>query len=407
MKRTVRDLSAGELLGRRALVRVDYNVPLEDGTVQDPSRVEASFPTLRFLLQRDAHPILMSHLGRPKGEPDPDLSLRPVVPLLEEGLGVRVRFAERPDAASAAEASGAMARDEVVLLENTRFDAGEKADDDTFAERLAALGDLFVNDAFGSLHRAHASTVGVTRHLRPAVAGLLVAAELEALERVRGEPERPFVVVLGGAKIADKIDLVRRFARRADVLLVGGAMANTLFRARGEEMGRSLVEEEALGPAREVLREAEDRLRLPEDLVVANDPEDPSEQPRTVRPDAVPRGAAAVDIGSSTRQVFAGELRRARTVFWNGPMGLFERDPYAEGTFAVARAAAEATAAGAFTVVGGGDSASAIRKAGLADDVSHVSTGGGAALEYLAGRPLPGLEALDDRREGEGEAAGA
>ncbi len=264
-----------------------------------------------------------------------------------------------------------------------------------------------MNDAFGSLHRAHASTVGVTRHLRPAVAGLLVAAELQALERVRGEPERPFVVVLGGAKIADKIDLVRRFARRADVLLVGGAMANTFFRARGEEMGRSLVEEEALGSAREVLREAEDRLRLPEDLVVANDPEDPSEQPRTVRPDAVPRGAAAVDIGSSTRQVFAGELRRARTVFWNGPMGLFERDPYAEGTFAVARAAAEATAAGAFTVVGGGDSASAIRKAGLADEVSHVSTGGGAALEYLAGRPLPGLEALEDRRGGEGEAAGA
>ena len=406
MKRFLRDLSAGELLGVRALVRVDYNVPLDDGEVQDASRVEASYPTLRHLVERDARPVLMSHLGRPGGRPDPGLSLRPVVPILESGLGVRVRFEDRPGEAGAVERSRALAGGEVLLLENTRFHPGEKADDDAFAEKLSALGDLFVNDAFGSLHRAHASTVGVTRHLRPAVGGFLVEAELRALGSLLEDPSDPFVIAFGGAKISDKIDLLRRFAERADVLLVGGAMANTFLRARGEETGRSLVEEEALEAAREVADRAGERLRLPTDLVVAPDP-DAGGEARTVAAGGIPGDAMALDIGEETRAAFAAAVRDARTFFWNGPMGLFEREPFDAGTVAVARAAAEATDAGAFTVVGGGDSASAIRRAGVEDRVSHVSTGGGAALQYLASGSLAGLDALDDAPEeagGEGSA---
>lgn len=410
MKRTLRDLSAAELLRRRALVRVDYNVPLQDGRVTDLARVEASVPTLEHLLRAEARPVLLSHLGRPKGSSDPRLSLAPVAPLLSELLGVPVAFGGPADAADAVEASRALTSGEVLLLENTRFLPGETSDDDDLARRLATLGDLFVNDAFGSLHRAHASIVGLARHLRPAVAGLLVEAELEALDSLRETPARPFVVALGGAKVSDKVALLKRFAETADRLLVGGAMANTFLRARGLGTGRSLVEENALEAAREVMETAGDRLRLPTDLVVAPASSedgsgregaagaegDPGRGARTVPPDGIPAAAAALDVGPETREAWAAELEGAATFFWNGPMGRFEREPFDEGTVALARAAAEATRRGAFTVIGGGDSAAAIRKAGVAHQVSHVSTGGGAALEYLATGTLPGLEALDD-----------
>lgn len=396
MKRSVRDLSAAELSGRRAFVRVDYNVPLEGERVADSTRLEASEPTLRFLLERGVRPVLASHLGRPGGEPDPRFSLAPVADELERRLGLRVHFVGPADSLEALEASRSLGGDAALLLENTRFLPGETANDDGLARRLSELGDFFVSDAFGSLHRAHASTVGVARHLRPAVAGLLVLRELEALGRLRDDPERPFVVALGGAKIADKIDLLEAFAERADTVLVGGAMANTFLAAGGVEMGRSLVEAEALETARRLERRFGEKLRVPSDLVVTSDPEAERPEGRTVDVREVGSREAAVDIGEDTRAAFAEAVRGARTFFWNGPMGLFEREPFDAGTASLAQAAADATESGVFTVVGGGDSASAVRRAGVAERVSHVSTGGGAALEFLAGKTLPGLEALDD-----------
>lgn len=395
VKRTLRDLTAAELFRQRALVRVDFNVPMEDGRVADATRVEASLPTLRHLLKAEAHPVLLSHLGRPKGTPDPRYSLEPVADVLSSRLGSPVAFGGPADGVDAVAASRALAGGEVLLLENTRFLPGETSDDDTLAERLAELGDFFVNDAFGSMHRAHASTVGVTRHLRPAVAGFLVEAELLALGRLLESPERPFVVALGGAKIADKVELLERFAERADRLLVGGAMANTFLAARGDATGRSLVETDALEAARQIAERAGERLLLPTDVVVAPGP-DEGASAEVVGPGEIGEDRAALDIGPRTRERFGAEVAGARTFFWNGPMGLFEREPFQEGTVALARAAGEATDGGAFTVVGGGDSAAAVRRAGMADRVSHVSTGGGAALEYLASGSLPGVEALDD-----------
>jgi len=397
MKRTIEDLPAGDLRGRRVLVRVDYNVPLDgEGRVADTTRLEASLPTLRYLLERGAHPVLLSHLGRPKGAFEARYSLAPVAPVLEELLGAGVEFAGPCDSEAALDASRGLAAGNVLLLENTRFEPGEKKNDELLSGRLSELGDLFVNDAFGSMHRAHASTVGVTAFLRPAVSGLLVRRELDALGRVRTEARAPFVVAFGGAKIADKIDLLRLFTERADRLLVGGAMANTFLRAGGLSTGRSLVEEEALEVARDALRVAPHKILLPSDLVVTSDLSSEDADVRVVPADGIPDGFAAVDIGPETRELFSGEARAARTFFWNGPMGLFEREPFAAGTISVARATAQATEQGAFTVIGGGDSASAIRRAGLADRVSHVSTGGGAALEFLARGTLPGVEALDD-----------
>lgn len=394
MTRSIRDIPDADLAGRRALVRVDFNVPLDGSVVSDATRIDASIPTLRYLLDRDARPVLLSHLGRPKGSPDPACSLAPVRDVLAQRLGAPVRFVAPCDGEAALEASRALGTGEVLLLENTRFLPGETKNDPELSRRFAALGDLYVSDAFGSLHRAHASTAGVTEHLRPAVAGLLVEREIEALSRLF-EPDRPFVVGFGGAKISDKIELLEAFLDRADVVLVGGAMANTFIRSRGFETGTSLVEDDAVGLAGEILARAGDRLRLPEDVVVAADRSDPDTELRAVAADAIPAGWSALDIGPRTRAAYDDEIGRAAAFFWNGPMGLFEDPRFAAGTFAVAASAAAATSAGAFTVIGGGDSAAAVRQAGLMEGVSHVSTGGGAALEYLSTGRLPGIDVLD------------
>jgi len=395
-KRTLRSLDPATLARQRALVRVDYNVPLGDGDrVEDATRIEATLPTLRLLVEARAHPVLLSHLGRPGGKVVPELSLRPVARVLEEHLGRRVHFCPETDSATALEASRSVPPGEVLLLENTRFLPGETKNDPGLSERLANLGDLYVNDAFGTTHRAHASVVGVTKHLRPAVAGLLVEDELRALSRLRSAPDRPFVVAFGGAKIGDKMPLVEAFVNRADTLLIGGAMANTFFAAGGRETGRSLVEKETIRFARELLDRSDADLRLPADVVVGA-PDDPNAGTRVVTADAIPPELAAYDIGPRAREQFAAVIREAATFFWNGPMGWFEREGYGAGTRAVAMAAAEAADGGAFSVIGGGDSARAVREAGLSERVSHVSTGGGASLEYLAHGTLPGLEALDD-----------
>jgi len=397
VKKSLGDLPAEALAGKRALVRVDYNVPLEDGRVADATRIEASLPTLRWLLERGARPILLSHLGRPRGAPDPEFSLAPVAAALRDLIDAEVRFVEECDGDRAIEASKELPEGALLLLENTRFVPGETSNNPGVARGFAALGDLFVSDAFGSLHRAHASTVGVTKFLRPAVAGLLVERELEALESLRERPARPFVVAFGGAKISDKLELLDAFIERADRLLVGGAMANTFLAARGLETGRSLVETEAVDDALDILERAGELLRLPDDVVVTAAPEDPGGEVWEVPAGEIPADTAALDIGSRTRRAFAGSVEGAGAFLWNGPMGRFEDRRFADGTFALAEVAARVTANGTFTVIGGGDSAAAVRAAGLSDAVSHVSTGGGASLEFLAHGTLPGIEALDDR----------
>lgn len=398
MTRTLRDLPAG-LAGKRGLVRVDYNVPLDAGQVADATRIEASLPTLRWLLRRDVRPVLLSHLGRPGGQPNPALSLAPVASALAGLLDAEVLFSAPCDGGRALRASRELGAGQVLLAENTRFLPGETANDDALAGRLARLGDFFVNDAFGTLHRAHASTTGVPALLSPSAAGLLVERELEALGAL-DRPRRPFIVAFGGAKIGDKIELMRRFVERADLILVGGAMANTFLRAQDIETGSSLVEEEALDLARSILAAGGERIRLPTDVTVLDRSGGEGKRVESVESAAV--GAikpemAALDIGPESRARYAEALDGCAAFFWNGPMGLFEDPRFAAGTFAVAEAAAEATAAGAFTVIGGGDSAAAVRRAGLLDRVSHVCTGGGAALEYLSSGRLPGLDVLAER----------
>jgi len=375
--KTVRDLPVE---GRRVLVRADLNVPLDGGRITDDTRIRASLPTIRYLREHGADVIVCSHLGRPRGEIRPELSLRPVAERLAELLGEPVAF----DAEEGP----------VRLLENLRFDPREEQNDPAFAAELAALADVFVSDAFGTVHRAHASTVGVAR-LLPSAAGLLLAAELEAFARVIDHPEHPFAVVLGGAKVADKIGVIQRFTGLADSILVGGAMAFTFFAARGVGVGVS-KHEDAGGQevARRAMAEAEEHgceLVLPSDVVVAERVE--ADAPTRVVPaGAIPDGWMGLDVGPATAADYGRRLSEARTIFWNGPMGVFELEPFAAGTLAVANAVAES---GAVSVVGGGDSVAAVNRAGVADRITHVSTGGGAALELVEGRTLPGVEALE------------
>ena len=396
-QRTIRDLRDDEVRGKRALVRVDFNVPLdESGRVSDDARIRAALPTIETLLGRGARVVLFSHLGRPKGGPDPKYSMRPVAERLRELLpGRAVRFVEATRGPAAREATRALAEGEVLLLENTRFEAGEEKNDGALARDFAELGDLYVNDAFGAAHRAHASTEGVARVLSPAVAGLLMEKELEYLSDTLESPRHPFVAVLGGSKISGKIDVIEALLPKVDRLLVGGAMACTFFRAMGLETGKSLVESDRVEMAAALLRRAGDKLVLPTDALVAPTLDDEgARSAHAVARDAIPPGEAMYDIGPASIEAFAAIVRGAKTVLWNGPMGVFEQSPFDAGTLGVARALAEATKGGATTVVGGGDSAAAIAQAGLEDQVSHVSTGGGASLEFLEGKALPGVEAL-------------
>ena len=392
--RTLEDLPLSSLRGRRVFVRVDFNVPLEDGRVGDDTRLRESLPTLRELIQAGARLVLASHLGRPKGKPDPDASLRPVAGRLAELLDREVAFAEDCVGEPARSAVAGLEEGGVCLLENLRFHAGEKADDEAFAKELAGLADVYVGDAFGAAHRAHASVVGVPRLLADRAAGRLMVREVEALSRLLGEVERPFVAVIGGAKIEGKIDVLESLLERVDHLLVGGGMANTFLAGRGVELGRSLVERDRLSMALDLERRAGARgveLHLPVDLVVAAGIEEPGPVAEVAVSSGVPGDKMALDIGSDTMTRFAGVIGEARTLFWNGPMGVFERPPFDAGTRGVATAVGSCPG---YTVIGGGETVAAAGEAGVRDRIDHVSTGGGASLELLAGRALPGVEAL-------------
>jgi phosphoglycerate kinase len=395
MKRSLGSLEAARLDGQRALVRVDFNVPMHDGVVTDDTRIRAALPTIRYLREKGARVVLLSHFGRPKGGPDPRFSLRPVVRPMESLLGSPVAFLEDPAGEAAVPFTRRMTRGSVLLGENTRFYPGEESNDPDLAGRFAALGDLYVNDAFGSAHRAHASTEGVAHLLKPAVAGFLMEKELAYLGQALASPKRPFVAVLGGAKVSGKIDLIEALLPKVDHILIGGAMACTFFKAMGLEVGKSLVEEDRIEMAKALMARAGDKLVLPLGGVVAPELR-PGITAITVPREKVPAGFAIYDIDPMTVKDFCQRIVNAGTVLWNGPMGVFETVPFDSGTRAVALAMAEASGRGAITVVGGGDSAAAVSQAGLADKMSHVSTGGGASLEFLEGKVLPGVAALDE-----------
>jgi phosphoglycerate kinase len=397
VKRSLDSLDPAALEGKRALVRVDFNCPIKDGAVSDNTRIRAALPTIRYLRERGARVILLSHLGRPKGGPDPRYSMQPVVRELERLLGAPVTFLPDPASEEAVVATRRLPRGGVAVGENTRFHPGEETNDPDLARRFAALGDLYVNDAFGSAHRAHASTEAVARLLKPAVAGFLMQKELRYLGDALHDPRRPFVAVLGGAKISGKIDLIEALLPKVDAILLGGAMACTFFRAMGLETGASLVEADRVEMARGLMAKAGGKLVLPGGAVVAQRLETGAET-RVVTRDRIPAGWAVYDIDPATEAEFAARIMAAGTVVWNGPMGVFETPPFDHGTLAVARAMADATGRGAVTVVGGGDSAAAVAQAGLEDRMTHVSTGGGASLEFLEGKELPGLAALDEAR---------
>lgn len=395
MKKRVDALPGSALEGQRALVRVDFNVPLRDGEVQDDTRIQAALPTITWLRDRGCRVVLLSHLGRPKGEPDPAFSLRPVAASLERHLGEPVTFIDDPTTEAAVHATKRLKRGEVALVENTRFWPGETANDDDFAMTLARLGDLYVNDAFGSAHRAHASTVGVASHLSPAVSGFLLDRELEYLGKALAHPARPFVAIIGGAKISGKIEVLESLLPRVDNVLIGGAMACTFFLAMGLEVGTSLVEPELTDLAQKLLDRDGTKIVLPTGARVAQSLSAHAEVHQVPR-DQIRRGWAMYDIDQASVDLFAGHIEGARTAVWNGPMGVFETPPFDAGTLGVAQALARATDAGATTIVGGGDSAAALATANLQDRVTHLSTGGGASLEFLEGKTLPGVAALDD-----------
>jgi phosphoglycerate kinase len=396
-KKTVRDLTDAQLRGKRALVRADFNVPLDqNGEITDDLRIRAAVPTLKLLMEKGGRPVVISHLGRPKGKPDAKYSLRPVARRLGELLGCKVVFLDKTIGDEAVAATNALKEGEVLLLENTRFHAGEEKNDADLSSSLAQLGDCYVNDAFGAAHRAHSSTAGVTVSLQPAVAGLLMEKELDYLGRALEAPVKPFVAILGGAKISGKIDVIESLLPKVDAMLIGGAMACTFYKAMGLEVGKSLVEDDRVEMARNILDHAGTRIILPHDCTVAPSMDDPSAA-HVVKRDRIPAGEAMFDIGSDTANSYSRAIASARTVLWNGPMGVFEKPPFDKGTRAIAEAMAKATGAGATTIVGGGDSAAAVAEAGLDAKMSHVSTGGGASLEFLEGKVLPGVEALDDK----------
>src|SRR5688572_11913536 len=389
-KKTVKDI---DLKGKRVLMRVDFNVPMQDGKVTDDKRIKASLPTIKYVLDQGASLILMSHLGRPKGGPDPEFSLRPAAEVLSSLLGGPVKMA--PDTVGGE--VEAMAKElkpgEVLMLENTRFHTGEEKNDLDLARRMAALADVYVNDAFGSAHRAHSSTEGVARFL-PAVSGFLMEQELEYLGRAVSNPEHPYVAILGGAKISDKISVVETLLFQADKLIIGGGMANTFLAAKGYNMQDSLVEAASIETAKSIMEKSGDKLLLPVDAVIA-DTFDAEANTQVVDVDKIPAGWRMMDIGPKSVEAFKDALKDAKLIVWNGPMGVFEMPKFAEGTFAIAKLLADS---GATTVIGGGDSASAVKKAGVAKQMSHVSTGGGASLEFLEGKELPGVAALMDKQ---------
>jgi phosphoglycerate kinase len=391
-KRSARDL---DMRGKRVLVRVDFNVPVKDGQVTDDTRIQRALPTIRHILSEGGRPILISHLGRPKGEPEPEYAMDPVAERLEELLGEPVL---KLDAAVGPEVEKELDNWDgrgVVLLENSRFYPGETKNDPEFSEQLASLADLYVDDAFGAAHRAHATTVGVAERL-PAAAGLLLEEEVDYLDGVLENPERPFVAILGGAKVSDKLGVIESLLEVADTLLIGGAMCFTFFKAQDYEVGDSLVEDDYLEEARRLMDEAGDKLVLPADVVVADRMEEDAES-ETVGVDNIPPYKMGLDIGPRTVELFEEHISGAKTIFWNGPMGVFEIEAFAKGTEGVARAVAAASAEGTTSVIGGGDSVAAVRKLGLEDRMSHISTGGGASLEYVEGKELPGVAALPEK----------
>jgi len=393
-KLTIQEL---DLRGKRVFIRVDFNVPLKDGVVTDDTRIRETLPTLKLAIEKGGRLVLASHLGRPKGGPDPKYSLKPAAKKLEELLGKPVAFAADCVGAEAEAKSKVLKDGEVLVLENVRFHPEEEKNDEGFSKQLAALCDgVFVCDAFGSAHRAHASVVGITKFVKQSAAGLLMEKELAYIGKAISNPTRPFVGILGGAKVSDKIEVVENLMKIADAMLIGGGMAYTFFKAQGLSIGKSLVEEDKLDLARKILADAKQKnfkLLLPLDNVVA--PEFKSDAPASIAEvRAIPVNQMGLDIGPKTIAAYSAEIAKAKTIVWNGPMGVFEMPTFAKGTLAIAQAVAAATGAGATSIVGGGDSVAAIQQSGLAGKISHISTGGGASLEFLGGRKLPGVEAL-------------
>ena len=396
-KLTIEDI---EIKNRRVLMRVDFNVPLEAGQVADDKRIRAALPSIRRIVDSGGKLILMSHLGRPKGQRVPEMSLQPCVPVLSKLLGKDVRFADDCIGESAASAVAALNAGQVCILENLRYHAEETDNDPDFAAKLAAHGQVYVNDAFGTAHRAHASTVGVTRFFDQCAAGYLMMKEIDFLGRALESPKRPFVAILGGAKISGKIDVITHLLPKVDRILIGGGMTYTFLKAQGLEIGDSLLEEDKLDIAREVMAQGGEKIVLPVDILISDQfdfKQRKAGQLKQVAFDAIPAHWMGLDIGSGSIEHFQSALQDAGTIVWNGPMGVFEIEETAKGTFAVANILAALTRAGATTIIGGGDSASAVARAGVEDQVSHVSTGGGASLEFLEGKTLPGIAALTDK----------
>jgi len=396
-KLTIKEL---DLRGKRVFIRVDFNVPLKDGVVTDDTRIRETLPTLKLAIEKDGRLVLASHLGRPKGGPDAKYSLKPAAKKLEELLGKAVAFAADCVGADAEAKSKALKDGDVLVLENVRFHPEEEKNDEAFSKQLAALCDsVFVSDAFGSAHRAHASVVGITKFVSQAAAGLLMEKELVYIGKAMSNPTRPFVAILGGAKVSDKIEVVENLMRIADAMLIGGGMAYTFLKARGVPIGKSLVEDDKLDLAKKILTDAERKnfkLLLPVDHVIT--PELKAGAPsRVVNAGATPADQMGLDIGPETIEAYKAEIAKAKTIVWNGPMGVFEMPAFARGTLEIAKAVAARTAAGATSIIGGGDSVAAVHKAGVADKISHISTGGGASLEFLGGRKLPGVEALTNK----------